>query len=160
LGLVLSRPAWLDAPNPWNVQMFSLITELIRQHGARRGQELFTQTDEYQDTRRQWPDVANSLALQFESPQVEETAFKYERIINDAPSRDRRQWASIIVPTLVLANRQDPVHPFEYGETLARSIPGGELKEITAKSVSIDQHGADVQRELQAWLGCRFLKRP
>src|SRR6266513_1484379 len=25
LGLVLSRPAWLDAPNPWNVNMFSLI---------------------------------------------------------------------------------------------------------------------------------------
>src|SRR5262249_6583263 len=25
VGLVLSRPAWLDAPNPWNVKMFSLL---------------------------------------------------------------------------------------------------------------------------------------
>jgi pimeloyl-ACP methyl ester carboxylesterase len=151
-ALVLSRPAWLDAPNPWNVKMFSLIAELIRQHGAKRGQALFKDTDAYRDVLQQWPDVAHSLALQFESPRIEETAFKLESIITDTPSPNRQAWQSIRVPALVLANRQDPIHPFEYGEILARSIPGAQFKEITSKSISVERHGADVQRHIGAFL--------
>lgn len=159
LGLVLSRPAWLDAPHPWNVKMFTLVSRLLREHGAKRGQELFKHTEEYKEALLKWPDVANSLALQFESPQAEETAFKFERIINDAPNRDRSQWQSIRVPTLVLANRQDPIHPYEFGETLAQSIPGAGLKEITSKSVSLERHTADVQRHLSEFLQKHLSKR-
>jgi len=157
LGLVLSRPAWLDAPNPWNVRMFSLVTQLIRDHGAKKGQELFRQTPEYKEALQRWPDVANSLALQFESPHVEETAFKLETVVKDAPNWNAEQWRSIRVPTLVLANRQDPVHPFEYGEILARAIPGAELKEITSKSVDLQRHQADVQKNIAEFLETHFL---
>ena len=156
LGLVLSRPAWLDAPHPWNVRMFSLVTSLIREHGRVGGQQLFKQTREYQHLVQHSPDVASSLALQFENPQIEETAFKLERIINDTPNTDRAQWKSIRAPALVLANRQDPIHPFEYGETLAQSIPGAEFREITAKSVSLESHTSDVQRVLTEFLQAHF----
>ena len=61
-------------------------------------------------------------------------------------------------PTLVLGNRPDPVHPFDYAEALARAIPGAELREITSKSVSVSQHGADVQRCLDAFFQRHFLK--
>jgi len=149
VGLVLSRPAWLDAPNPWNVKMFSLISRLIQDHGRRQGKEQFLQSELYRETLRLWPDVAASLAAQFDHPQIEESAFKFERIITDAPSRDRRDWTRIHVPTLVLANRRDPVHPYEYGEILAGLIPGAQLREITAKSVSLDRHNADVQEQLE-----------
>src|SRR5881409_2731740 len=30
LALVISRPAWLDGPHPWNVHIFSLISQLLR----------------------------------------------------------------------------------------------------------------------------------
>ena len=160
LGLVLSRPAWLDAPHPWNVKMFTLIAGLLRAHGAVKGKEIFKQSAEYQDTLRQWPDVAQSLALQFEHPQAELTAIKLERIIQDTPSRDRRAWSSIHVPTLVLANRHDPIHPFEFGEELARRIPGAQLEEITAKSVSLERHEADVQGRLESFLVRHFAPGP
>ncbi len=158
LGLVLSRPAWLDAPNPWNVAMFSLITKLIRQHGAKRGLEFFRQSPEYQEALQRWPDVAQSLAEQFEDPEVEQTAFKFERIIRDTPSRDKRSWATIKAPTLVLANRLDPIHPFEYGELLAHAIPRAELREITAKTTSLEIHTADVQRCLEEFLTTHFAR--
>jgi pimeloyl-ACP methyl ester carboxylesterase len=131
--------------------MFSLISDLIRRHDTGRAREIFETTPAYKEALQRWPDVANSLALQFQSPQVEETAFKLERIIRDTPTPDRTQWKLIRVPTLVLASRHDPIHPFAYGETLAREIPGAELKEITAKSVSIPQHGADVQRAIETF---------
>ena len=155
LGLVQSRPAWLDAPNPWNVTMFSLITRLIREHGREKGKAQFLASPDYAETLAKWPDVANSLAGQFDNPVVDETAFKFERIIKDAPCRDRAEWKNIKVPTLILANRFDPIHPFEYGAEVARLIPGAEFQEITAKGVSLEQHNADVQRCLRD-----FLTRP
>jgi pimeloyl-ACP methyl ester carboxylesterase len=152
LGLVLSRPAWLEGPHPWNVRIFSLISRLLRDHGPVRGQELFRQSVEYHDTLQKWPDVANSLAQQFESPQAQDTACKLESIITDTPCGDRKLWRAIRVPTLVLANRHDPIHPWEFGEELAREIPGARLTEITAKSISVDQHTRDVQAALDSFL--------
>jgi len=151
-GLILSRPAWLEAPCPWNVRMFTLISQLVRTHGPAEGKRLFLASPEYSETLAQWPDVAASLAGQFDSPQIAETADKYRRIINDCPNRDRREWKGIKVPVLVLANRRDPVHPFEYGEVLAAAIPRASLQELTPKSVSLEQHNADTQRHLEAFL--------
>jgi len=156
LGLVLSRPAWLDAPHPWNVRLFTLVARLLREHGAKRGQAWFKQTEEYRETLRQWPDTANSLALQFSAPGAEESVAKLEAFAHDVPSPDRREWARIRVPTLVLANRLDPVHPFEFGEELARRIPGAAFKEITSKSVSVIQHGRDVQQHVGEFLRSHF----
>jgi pimeloyl-ACP methyl ester carboxylesterase len=152
LGLILSRPAWLDAPNPYNVKIFTLITKLIAAHGPLKGQRLFKETLEYEETLQQWPDVALSLATQFEHPGIEDTAFKLERLIHDSPSLDRREWSRIKVPTLVLGNKQDPIHPFEYADQTADLIPGAELKEITPKSVSLDQHNDDVQKAIGVFL--------
>ena len=84
-----------------------------------------------------WPDVAASLAAQFDNPRVEESAWKFERIITGTPCADRREWANLRVPALVLANRLDPVHPFEFGEEMARLIPGAEFRELTPKSARL-----------------------
>ncbi len=156
LGLVLSRPAWLDSPQPGNVAVFTQIAELIRRHGARAGGEEFRRSELYQKLCREAPDTANSLLAQFNHPRAEETVVKLERIPKDTPLYSLSALGSIRVPTLVLANRQDPIHPFAYGEILARTIPGAEFREITAKSVSLEQHAAGVQRCLEDFLRRHF----
>lgn len=156
MGLILSRPAWLDAPNPWNVKMFTLIAKLIAAHGPVKGQQHFKETLEYQEALREWPDVAESLAAQFERPGIEDTAFKLERIIHDTPSLDRRDWSAIKVPTLVLGNKQDPIHPYEYAVQTADLIPGASLKEITSKAQSLEQHNTDVQEAIEQFLLTHF----
>lgn len=157
LGLVLSRPAWLEEPCPWNVRMFNLITLLIREKGRVAGKQAFRQSEEYLETRRQWPEVAEAMAAQFDEPDIEETAFKFECIINDVPNRDRTAWATIRVPTLVMANRGDPVHPYEYGEVLSEIIPRAQLRDLTPKSESLEQHTADLQRHIDEFLATYFL---
>ena len=152
LGLVLSRPAWLESPYAGNVNIFSTMAQLIRQHGARRGAELFQQSETYREMLRESPDTAASLLSQFTQPRAEETVARLERIPSHTPRHTRKEWATITVPTLVLANRQDPIHPFAYGETLARIISGAEFRELTPKSVSVERHTADVQRHLEEFL--------
>lgn len=152
LGLVLSRPAWLDQPYPHNARVFPQIAELIRDHGAVRGGILFAQSDVYKKIRAESPDAAESLLGQFLAPRARETVVKLERIINDTPCHNRQEWRDITVPTLILANRQDPIHPFEYGEVLAQTIPSAVFRELTPKSVSKERHTADVQKFIEEFL--------
>ncbi len=151
-GLVLSRPAWLDGPSPHNVAVYGLIARLIREHGAVEGLALFRQTAEFRRVQAESPDAANSLVGQFENPRAEETVVKLERIPADAPVRDITLLRAISVPTLILASRQDPIHPFEYGEILARAIPGAVFRELTPKSISKEQHTRDLQSSLSEFL--------
>jgi pimeloyl-ACP methyl ester carboxylesterase len=61
------------------------------------------------------------------------------------------------VPTLILASRQDPIHPFEYGGQIAQIIPNSEFHEITPKSISKERHVLDVQEALEPFLRHHFL---
>jgi sugar phosphate isomerase/epimerase/pimeloyl-ACP methyl ester carboxylesterase len=152
LGLVLQRPAWLDAPRRDNVIVFTVMADLLRQHGAEKGLELFKQSEIYQRALARSTGSAASLASQFLHPRAQEAVVRLEKIPLDAPSTDRRQWRAIAAPTLVLANDQDAIHPLEYGVTLAREIPGAEFKELTPKSVNADLHREETQRFLQDFL--------
>ncbi|MBU6400080.1 MAG: alpha/beta hydrolase [Verrucomicrobia bacterium] len=159
LGLVLSRPAWLAGPRESNVDLFGKVAQFIRRHGPVRGAEVFQRTIEFTNLRREFPDMARSLLGQFQEPRAAEAVVRLERIPRDRPCRDLQELKAIRVPTLVLANRDDPVHPFEYGEALTATIPGAELREITAKSLSAERHGADVQRFIGEFLGRNHFRR-
>lgn len=151
-ALILHRPAWLDKPRRENAEIYSVMAKMIRQHGAQKGLDVFKLSPVYQDMLRQAPNVAKSLVGQFLRPRAGETVALLERMPLDAPCHDRAGWRDIRVPVLVLANRQDPVHPFEYGQTLAREIPGAVFREITPKSVSVEQHNAETQQHIEDFL--------
>jgi pimeloyl-ACP methyl ester carboxylesterase len=156
IGLLLSRPAWLDQPMPDNLRPIATAGRLIREHGARKGLELFKQSEDYLYVLRESPNAAESLLGQFEHPRAEETAIKLERIPNDVPNRDRTEWRNIHVPTLVFANHIDAIHPFAIARTLAESIPGAELRELTSKSINKAQHIAEAQAYTGAFLRQHF----
>jgi pimeloyl-ACP methyl ester carboxylesterase len=148
LGLVLSRPAWLDQSRVDNMKVFSTLAEYIRKYGAWEGAQRYQETEAFQHVKRVSPDNANSLLSQFTHPRAEETVSKLERIPNYVPKHRREDWRRITVPTLVIVNRQDEIHPFEFGESLARDIPNARVVEVAPKSVSKDRHVAEVQQAL------------
>jgi pimeloyl-ACP methyl ester carboxylesterase len=156
LGLVLCRPAWLDEPFPPNLRLYPVMASFIRQHGPAQGLERFKATGELDKVRVVSPDGADSMAGQFSEPRAAEAVARLEQMPHDAPNRRRAEWATIRAPTLVLANTLDPVHPYEYGETLAAAIPGAVFREITSKSVSKEQYQRDVQARLAEFLSARF----
>jgi len=152
LGLVQSRPAWTELSNEGNVRRFGEIALLIREHGPEKGLEIFRATTDHQIMLERSPDCAESLVKQFQHPRAEETVIKLERIPKDLPITEFKQFKSIAVPTLVLANHKDPIHPFRYGRAVAVAIPGAEFAELTPKSISVAQHTADVQQAVSQFL--------
>jgi pimeloyl-ACP methyl ester carboxylesterase len=153
LGLVLSRPAWLDAPQPAeNQAAYQLIAQLLTKYGAEEGSARFAQTEDYIRVLMGSPDAAHSLLKQFHAPLARQRAVRLEQIPAESPHPDPTAWCSIDVPTLVMANEQDPIHPFAFGQQLSRLIPDAVFRPITAKSVSRPQHEADVQRAVEQFL--------
>lgn len=157
MGLVLCRPAWLAGPMERVAELFAQVARLIREVGPDEGYRLYQQTEEYQQMLAESPDCAAGLLGQFQHPRAAETVVKLERIPRDAPCRDLIELASIGVPTMVLACRQDPIHPFEYGRTIADRIPRAEFRELTPKSVSLDHYTAELQQSLTDFLTRHFL---
>ena len=158
LGLVVSRPAWIGGPQVGNVRRYAMIAGLIRELGAKEGRKAFLNTPEYQAMDRESPDCARSLISQFEQPRAEECVDRLERLSSDSPC-NRTDYARIQVPTLILGNRQDPIHPWEYSQTLAQLIPDAVLRELTPKSVSVENHAADVQKALDEFLLQHFREK-
>jgi pimeloyl-ACP methyl ester carboxylesterase len=151
-GLILSRPAWLDSPLPNNLRVMVRIAGLIREHGAKNGLEVFRRSAEYAALLREAPDVAKSLSAQFEHPRAEETVAKLECLPNDVPITGLAQLAAINVPTMILATRVDPVHPFEYATVLAQALPGAISRELTPKSISRERHTLETQQTIGEFL--------
>lgn len=156
LGLVLVRPAWIDRPLPENVALYSTIARLIRESGPDQGLAYFRTTPEYQAIEHESPDCARSLIGQFEHPRAVECLARLERLAADSPCSDRKEYDNLKLPTLILGNHQDPIHPWPLAQSLSEIIPGAVLREITPKSAGLDRHTSDVQRAIDDFLTDRF----
>ena len=152
LALVVSRPAWLDQPAPANLDQFSVIASLLRAYGPEKGLDEFRRSAAYRQLERDHPASAESLAGQFVEPRAVEAVVRLERIPNDVPTADRRDWARIAVPTLVLGNSDDPIHPLAYAMQIADAIPGAAFAELTPKGVSPERHAADATLAISDFL--------
>ena len=156
LGLVLSRPAWLDEVRENDFQVFGRIAGLIRRYGAFEGALRFQKSVEFEQIRRGSPDNARSVLGQFSHPRAAETVAKLEQIPRYRPTSPRSTWCGIRVPTLVLGNRLDVIHPYEFALEYARRIPGAEGHEITPKSVNATQHTSEHRRWLAEFLSAHW----
>ena len=148
-ALVLSRPAWLDGPMPGEtIALYGLIATLLRTEEPGSAAQRLEADPGFSDIATLYPDTASSLRGQLTSPRALKHVERLERMPRDQPISDLRDAAGIAVPTLVIAHHLDPVHPFEFGAALARTIPGARLATVTPKSVDPRRHGAEVQDAL------------
>lgn len=152
LGLALLRPAWLDAPNPANARLFAEIARLLRLSGPSAGLEQFKKSELYANIANVSADSAASLLALFSDGRAMETASCLERIPQDAPVRNRNEWRSIAVPTLVMATDRDPIHPLAYARSLADLIPHAHWRELPPKSTDLARYLVELRLALGDFL--------
>ena len=144
LGLVLcGRPGSMDRCRR-TCELYATIARLIRDLGPQAGLERF------REIARVSGDGTRVAGLRpFAHRPVRAAAGGGMRraaraTVQRYACADREALRQIWVPTLILGNRQDPIHPWPLAQTLAELIPGAVLREITPKSVSPEPHAADV----------------
>lgn len=157
LALVLVRPAWMDGALPEaNRFLYAELAALIRRHGVATAQAAFEALPGYAAVRQESPAAAEAFLRQFESAQAEAAVARLEKLPAQTP-HPRSDWAKLRAPALVLACRDDRLHPFELAQELAAGLPGAEFVEVAPRHTNAPQHMADVQRAVEAFLSRRAL---
>lgn len=150
--LILARPAWLDSRAPPTLRIYAQIADLIAQNGTARGAELAAALPEFQAVAAVSPDNAQSLLSFFRRSNPASTVALLGRIPRDGPGVDATGLAALRVPTLVIANDQDYVHPLATARALADLIPGARFEEITSKTRDRTAYVAQFRAALASFL--------
>lgn len=151
-GLVLARPAWLFRRAPDNMQPFAMVGELLATFDRRAARSLFMDSETGARLAREAPDNLASLMRFFDHKVPEPISALLKAIAADGPGVSEPDVARIQVPTLVIGNGQDFVHPLEYAEQLAAVIPGARMVKITSKVVDKTRYVAEFRSALSTFL--------
>lgn len=122
-GLILSPPAWLKQPPPDNLRVFPEIAAVLQAHNADRGVRLFQKSPAGKVEQETSATAAPSYLHQFRRPQSEVATRVLQDQLHDPPFQIFAQLKLIEAPTVVLGERGDRIHPFEYAVRLATAIP-------------------------------------
>ncbi len=148
VGLALVRPAWLWRPAPETMRAYAEVAAELRAHGA-AGRARFAAMATARDLAQVAPDNLASLLGFFDRPAI---ADLLADIANDGPGVSQAQAAALRVPTLVVGQAHDAVHPLHFARALATTIPGATFAEVTPKGVDKSRHLADLHARLGAFL--------
>lgn len=139
-ALVLSRPAWLNSPEPPNLTILQMIADLVEKYGPEAAVERFRTSERYADFERVAPETAKTLVASFTNRSMEAIINTFRYIPVSVPFHSWEELHSIRAPALVLVNQNDPIHPFEYAERLYSALPQATWREIPSKSESLELH--------------------
>jgi len=150
--VILNRPAWLASANPPHLAIFPVIAGLVERLGIEPARREFQQTAQYKELQKAYPASAESLLALFSSQDREALAASLQAIPASAPVDSLDVLSNLEVPSLVLGNRNDPIHPFELAETLARKLPGSRFQEFPPKSGGLAEHYRQFRRLISEFL--------
>jgi pimeloyl-ACP methyl ester carboxylesterase len=151
-ALVLARPAWLDKPNPGNMQPNAIVGQLLYDFSTGEARSRFEASDMATRLTMEAPDNLASLRGFFGREPQSDTSELLCRISSDGPGVSIEQIESIKVPTLVIGHERDLVHPISYARALAQWIPNARFVEITPKADSAQQYQNDFRAALAIFL--------
>ena len=141
-GLVLVRPAWLDRPNPDNLLILNRAAELI---GKPEGKAIFCSDSEFQSIQSTIPAAANSILGVFSEHQQDVLSFVIRKMVGDRPFKNMNELKTIDQPCLIIANDDDPLHPFEMANQISECIGHSILKKVTSRYLDNDLHSSQVR---------------
>jgi len=139
-ALLLSRPAWLNASHPPSLEILRTMATLIDEVGREQALVRFADSAAFIQIKASYPETANSLMRILQDRTNLNFALVYKTIPASAPFEDFKELGGIDVPTVVLANRGDPLHPFDCASRLAAAIPYASVQEFPSKNESVDKH--------------------
>jgi pimeloyl-ACP methyl ester carboxylesterase len=139
-ALILSRPAWLNQPFPSNLAVIGEIARLIDEMGVAEAIRHVESLEAFALLRQRFPETASGLLQNLENARDASVALTFRSILASVPFSSFEDLALTRVPTLVLANHDDPIHPFDLAEKLAAGIPGSIFHEFPSKHNSPVEH--------------------
>ncbi len=155
-GLVLVRPAWTFEAAPSNLAPIAEVAQLVHSHSVAEARSIFERSQTAARLRIEAPDNLNSLLGYFDRTDIARFADVLGDIANDGLGVSESNAAALAIPTLVIGNEQDAIHPLSAAQAVAAAIPGAEFRQVTSKASDKDHHFAEVLTAIAAFLHTHF----
>jgi pimeloyl-ACP methyl ester carboxylesterase len=147
-ALAVVRPAWVCDAAPCNMEVFAKLAPFL----AADDRDGFARSEIAHMLRQNGPDNLASLLGFFDRPNRATFAELMTAIAVDGPQISEQDIAQIKVPTLVLGNALDWVHPIAYAHELTAMIAGAKFMELSPKSTNKAGHIKELRFALDAFL--------
>jgi len=141
-ALILHRPAWLDSSDPQNLM---ILKEAIPYLQIPDGLNKFQQTESYVNIESKIQLAAKSITGVFSEEQHKDLPVVLDKMVGDKPFNNIESLRSIEVPCLILANEDDPLHPFSMGEIIHNNISNAVLQKVTSRYIDGELHKKEVR---------------
>ena len=146
-GLILLRPAWLCERNPPNLDILTEIASHLDNGGTK---EEFKTHQDLMEMRQVLPEAAASVEGMFSRVPANTTSTLLRHMVSDRPCNPE-QPERIDVPSLIIGNDDDPLHPWKMAEEWA-GILRGELVRIPSRYIDADGHKRAVNNEIMRFI--------
>ncbi len=147
MGLFLVRPAWLDQSNPDNLL---ILLPAAQQLDQADGKARFSALEEFQNLK---PNAAAQSVLGVFAPEQQpELAQVIPLMVNDHPFDSIEQLKQINLPTMVIGNDHDPLHPYAMAEKISQSIAGSVLRKVTSRYIDNAKHSEQLRAALNDFI--------
>lgn len=149
IGLILHRPAWLDKPFPENLMKLKDATIFMEMEN---GEEAFKKTEPFKVLQTELPAAAESVLGIFSPTQQASLPRVIEAMVSDRPLLSLDQLSQITVPCLILANEDDPLHPFDLAQIIYKRIEHSVLHKITSRYLHPLKHKEEVEFHIKEFI--------
>lgn len=149
---VLLRPAWLNQTLPNNLKEAPYISELIEKHGTEKAQAIFEEYPAYVQMKAENPNCALSALWYFQRPQAGSSFLLLRQFPHEIPFQKYEDLQRLTQQSLVLACHHDPIHPFEYGTTLAKHLPNATFQEVAPRYLQEAQYLKESRLAIEAFV--------
>jgi pimeloyl-ACP methyl ester carboxylesterase len=154
-GLLLVRPAWFDHGSPDNLTIVAQLGQWIETLGVERAEALLCKEPVYHEALTQNPNCAKSIAgVLHRAKAIENAAVLYE-MVQDQPIDQLTDIADLSVPTLIVINNGDPLHPVAIAKAWAQTLSGAQHQTIASRYLSAKQHYKELVSVIQQFMDGR-----
>lgn len=147
--LVLIRSAWINKPMD---ERFIELFDLCAHHLDTKDLEGFKRQTKYIKFSKDNQRLGDLFLAFFLDRAAHRYPSKFAFLPKERPFTEWSELAKITCPTLVLGNRQDVIHPFEYSEQIAQHLSNSRFYEIISKDVDSSKHLKQLNYHLKSFL--------
>ncbi|PYE24075.1 pimeloyl-ACP methyl ester carboxylesterase [Rhizobium sp. PP-WC-2G-219] len=159
-ALILVRPAWSFASAPDNMAPIAEMAALLQRLPPEAARAEFSAGETGRRLAGDAPDNLASLLGYADRPQAALFAEVLADIAAGSPGVTQHEVEALRLPTLIIANDHDAIHPRACAETLAATIPGARLVSVVPKALDRDRHHHEVKAAIADFLALHARRTP
>ena len=148
-SLTLVRPAWLSESNPPNLKILITAAEYLPKEFGRNH---FERLEAFLKIKSKLPAAAMSILGLFAATQQKSLHKVLWHMVNDYPEINLEVINSQHIRTCIIANQNDPLHPYEMADELASLINNSKLNKVTSRYKNDQNHRTEVRAIIKNFL--------